>query len=69
MIFKDSFLLLGCLSTLESIITTGAVSSAADIVRERHIAAEFSPQISPAERQDRLDSWHRAVKAAAVFSE
>ena len=50
-------------------LATGAVSSAADIVRERHIAAEFSPQISPAERQDRLDSWHRAVKAAAVFSE
>ncbi len=50
-------------------LATGAVRSAADIVRERHIAAEFSPQISPAERQDRLDSWHRAVKAAAVFSE
>jgi glycerol kinase len=38
-------------------------------VASKEIAKTFKPSLGEKERREKLDGWHRAVKAAIAFSE
>jgi glycerol kinase len=50
-------------------LAVGYYDSLADIVASKEIAKTFKPSLGEKERREKLDGWHRAVKAAIAFSE
>ena len=50
-------------------LAAGYYESFEDIVASREIAKTFSPEIDDATRADKLEGWHRAVRATRAFSE
>ena len=50
-------------------LAVGYYESLEDIIENREIAKTFEPKISEALRKEKIDGWHRAVKAACAFQE
>ena len=50
-------------------LAVGYYESLEDIIENREIAKTFEPKISEALRKEKIDGWHRAVKAACAFHE
>ena len=50
-------------------LAVGYYESLDDIIENREIAKTFEPKISEALRKEKIDGWHRAVKAACAFHE
>lgn len=50
-------------------LAVGYYDSLADIVASKKIAKSFKPSLGEKERREKLDGWHRAVKAAMAFHE
>ena len=50
-------------------LAVGYYDSLADIVASKEIAKTFKPSLGEKERREKLDGWHRAVKAAMAFHE
>lgn len=48
-------------------LAAGYYEDLADIVSSKQIAAGFSPVLGERERHEKLDGWHRAVKAAIAY--
>ena len=50
-------------------LAVGYYESLEDIIENREIAKTFEPKISEVLRKEKIDGWHRAVKAACAFHE
>ena len=50
-------------------LAVGYYDSLADIVASKEIAKTFRPSLGEKERKEKLDGWHKAVKAAIAFHE
>ena len=50
-------------------LAVGYYDSLADIVASKEIAKTFKPSLGEKERREKLDGWHRAVKATIAFRE
>ena len=50
-------------------LAVGYYDSLSDIVASKEIAKTFKPSLGEKERREKLDGWHRAVKATIAFRE
>ena len=50
-------------------LAVGYYNSLADIVASKEIAMTFKPSLGEKERKEKLNGWHRAVKATIAFRE
>ena len=48
-------------------LAVGYYDSLEDIVASKEIAKTFTPALGEKERKEKLDGWHRAVKATMAF--
>jgi glycerol kinase len=48
-------------------LAVGYYDGLSDIIASKEIAKTFKPSLGETERKEKLDGWHRAVRAARAF--